>query len=673
MNDSLRSCMKAPITVSQKLFIKSHYSNEKDDFLDELISLWEEPISKYINKKVYTVEKKIYGELDGMTKSASKFKTHEILDIMLNAYSVQDFMIIINFTMRNRMKIEKKLGPRKLNKEEYKGLKLIISEWKNHVNNPKTHDSLQELISKHQFRKKLEKSLSNTSKSSLNIRKLVDDYCKTYLIVAKIQQVRRLRKGSSKNPGNISLSDNILEDAWKLFDSIGNNKDKIEPHSIIPTKNLDFLILMQHHLNNNRRYNSRTPSFSSPLSNLDDFGTKIEEIMDSRDNKPVWSEIYYWWFLRMKSKFFKVRLDTINKSKIDKMILKHKKSLTPQKRGYIEEIEKQEADNLVVVGDNKLIDGFNEISKYLIKELESSGNPLTTSGSQNKNLSRTERKSLSETDKEARKTSNMIIRDLMGILMSDGEIIPKNLTNPFIITSTTQPICLEYDSNEEKFIVLNLVPRDKSSLINNCRNAIRNANFSLRFLKPRNNFKSLILQIITLIQLIIKLRVNLQDSRIYRYRFPKYTKRNVWSDNRNILEKELFDELSEGLISIMENIQGQLKRDDSMYELLDYWIKQIDQIPPKLCIPNSMNLSHNIGRLGMLCDVLSSFLGLIDISGTEQVKGKIILYKMENIHTTSSTDSSTAKSKQYKPNKKSFIEITTEDLNLKPVGETLVD
>ena len=61
------------------------------------------------------------------------------------------------------------------------------------------------------------------------------------------------------------------------------------------------------------------------------------------------------------------------------------------------------------------------------------------------------------------------------------------------------------------------------------------------------------------------------------------------------------------------------------------------------------------------------------ISGTEQVKGKIILYKMENIHTTSSPDSSTAKSKQYKPNKKSFIEITTEDLNLKPVGETLVD
>ena len=55
--------MKASITVSQKLFIKSHYSNEKDDFLDELISLWEEPISKYINKKVYTVEKKIYGEL----------------------------------------------------------------------------------------------------------------------------------------------------------------------------------------------------------------------------------------------------------------------------------------------------------------------------------------------------------------------------------------------------------------------------------------------------------------------------------------------------------------------------------------------------------------------------------------------------------------------------------
>lgn len=60
MNNSLRSCMKAPITVSQKLFIKSHYSNEKDDFLDELISLWEEPISKY-KESLYCREKNIWG------------------------------------------------------------------------------------------------------------------------------------------------------------------------------------------------------------------------------------------------------------------------------------------------------------------------------------------------------------------------------------------------------------------------------------------------------------------------------------------------------------------------------------------------------------------------------------------------------------------------------------
>jgi len=655
-------------TISRKLFIESHYSDEKDNFLNQLSSLWEEPMLAYINKKVYTVKKEKYRESDGMTKSVSKLKTHDVLDIMLNAYSVQDFMLIINFTMRNRGKLEKKLGPRKLNKEEYKGLNKILSEWKNHVNNPKTHDSLQELISKYQFRKKLEKSLSNNSnvsKSSLYTRDLVDDYCKTYLIVAKIQQVRRLRKGSSKNPGNISLGDNILEDAWKLFDSIKNNKEEIEPHSIIETENLNLVIIMQHHLNNNRRYNPRAPLFSSTLSKLKDFGAEIKQIRDSEDIRPVWSEIYYWWYLRMRSKFYQRRLDTINKSKFDKQITKHKQSLTPQKRGYLNEMEKQEQNNMIPHVDNKLIIGFREISEYLIKELEPSGK--LTSSSHNKELRRSERQALSKASKE----SNLIIRDLMSILMSDGEIISKNLTNIFIQSSTTQPICIEYDDIKKKFIALTLVPKDKSSLINNCRNAIRNANLSLRYLQSRNNFKLLILQIITLIQLIIKLRINLQDSRIYRYR--KTTNPNVWSDNRDTLEKELCDELSHGLISILRQILGQLEPGDSMSELLNHWIEQITNIPNKLYIFNSQNPHQNIGRLGMLCDVLSSFFGLIDISGTEQVEHKITLYKMDGFHTISLPVSPIATNNGRKLNKKPLIVITTEDLNLKPVGEHLVD
>lgn len=708
MRSLLRSYMETSITISRMEFIESHYSNKKDDFLDKLSLLWEIPLSKYINKEVYSSkeaqkeilfseDKKIepdWNGVDNLTKSPLKLKTHDVLDIMLNEYSVQDLMIIINFTMRNRVLIENKLGPRKLKKEKYKGLELILNEWKDQVNNPKTHDSLQELISKFKFRNKLGKSLSkelihDVSKSPLEISKLVDDYCKAYLIVAKIQQVRRLRKGSSKNPGNISLADNILEDTWKLFDSIDeSNKHKIAPHSITPTINLDFIIIMQHHLNNNRRYNSRDPLFSpssSPDSNfenfkLDYFGDKIlDEI--TKNGSPPWAEIYFWWYLRIKSKFFKCRLDAVKKSEFDKKKLKHNKSLNHQKQGYLNEIEKQEMENMDPNKKNKLIDGFKEISEYLVKELESSGNPLTTLSSKakikaaNKEMSSSEIQALYQTRKEYRKQSKLKIRDLMSILQSDGEIISTNLTNPFIDTGTTQPICLKYDPINKEFFASNLVPRDKTSLINNCRNAIRNANLSLRYLQSRNNFKSLILQIITLIQLIIKLRVNLQDSRIYRYKFQDSTKSHVWSNNRDKLEKELFDELSKTLISILKNIQGQLEDKNSIYELLKHWIKQIEQIPDKLYIPNSMNPSRKIGRLGMLCDVLSSFFGLIKISDKYpvQVKNKIILYKMTDFHTITLSNGKIDNNKRWEPTKEKFIEITTEDLNLKPVGETLVD
>ena len=668
--------------ISRTEFIKSHYSDNKDDFYDKLISLWEQPLSIYISTEVKTKtkinDKWIIKHIG--TKDTSMLKTNEILDIMLNVYSVQDLMLIINFTMRNRDKFEKRLG-KKLNQPKHKGLKLITSEWNSHMKDPKTYDSLQELISQYRFRKKLEKELSNkynNQKSSDYIKELAVDICKTYSIVAKIQQVRRLRKGSFRNSGNIELSDNIIANAWEDYESINSdNFDEIDSHCITPVRYLNFLIMMQHHLNNNRRYNPRHPSFDSPkLSNLEDgFGPEIKMIIDSTDSTPVWCEIYYWWYLRMRSKFFQRRLDRSNQSDFDNQIVEHTNSLTRKKQGYLKGIKKKEKKNLEEEEDNDLIHGFKELSEYLNKEMFEQKNiqKLQEQKTQDpaayklsvkrKTSSHINNKS---TLSQAHKKSNEKISKLMSILMSDKTNIASGLTNIFISSSSsTKPICLEYDSIIEKYVSLNLVPRNKSSLINNCRNAIRNANLAFRHLQSTNDFKSLILQIIVLIQLIIKLRVNLQDSRIYRHRFQKDTKCRVWSDDRDTLEKELFDEFSKTLISIFENIQRQLENGDALDELLGNWKDIIEKIPDDLRVPNRLNPNHSIGRLGMLCDVLSSFLGLIDVSGDEQVKDGITLYML--------TKADFLKAPLVPIGKKKAITITTEDLNLKPVGETSID
>jgi hypothetical protein len=701
-------------TISRIKFIESHYSDDKNDFYEHLTSLWVKPLNSYINDPVYTFDDRKGIEISVGSKSTRKLDSTDIFDIMLSKYSVQDFMLIVNFTMRNRDKFETLLG-NKLDLPNHTGLKLVLSEWKKQVNNPKTHDSLQELILQYRFRKKLEKELSknNNQKSSKYIEGLTIDFCRTYSIVAKVQQVRRLRKGSSRNPGNIDLSDNIIANAWNEYKLIKqDNLDQINSHCIVPARHLEFLVMMQHHLNNNRRYNPRPPSFDSRLSNLEkEFGPEIKKIMDSKHVKPVWCEIYYWWYLRLRSKFHQRRLDRINQSVFDEQISQHKSLLTPQKQGYLKVLEGKEKDNLTSQANNDLIHGFKQLSNYLIKEmlfqkkaqeeqkikilnLEVSKvtgsdnnaklkelNKIMKDNSETKEKLRIEkllllRRAISNTNNkitpsEVNDECNETILKLMRILMSDGSDRPPPRTNIFITqTKSTKPICLEYDIKTGKYIALNLVPKNKSSLINNCRTAIKNANLAYIHIQSTNEYKSLILQIIVLIQLIIKLRVNLHDSRIYLNRF-KNRKRDKWSDNPNKLEKDLFDEFSKSLISIFENIQKQLDPDDTLFKLLENWIGIIRQIPDIEKLENHLNPRHKsgtsifVGRLGMLCTVLSSFIGLIDVSGDEQEEDKIILYTL--------TKKDFLKNPLLPIEKIKKIIITKEDLNLKPVGETSID
>ena len=621
---------------SREEFCKLNFTDSKSDnrtkLTDNLISYWTQPILNYIEQEVHT--KKNPGKKDKEiiqllgTKNPNYLNLRDILDIMLDAYSPIDLMLIMTFTNRNRKQIGKKLGS-SLDKDIHRGLKLVISEWDNQGDNPINNDFLQDFLSTYQFRTKIKKSLS------LKNDFLVDDIIKSCIISAKIQQVRRLRRKSN----DLLLSDKILEDSYKLWKEIpSKNHDKIPSHGILETKFLDMGISMQFHLNNNRRleYKSNSPDDSAPKGlELNQLGKAIEDILrNSKDN--IGAQAYYWWFLRIRYMSAKKLIDKRLQEEFLREIHEYKNLLNEEMRKYFEEIEKQEKVNLSLIRENHLIHGFQELSNYLSGHYGSENNT------------------------DSIQSANEKISNLMSILL--GVSNASNLTSIFVkTTKNTKPICLEFDKDTGHFVAINLVPKNKSSLINNCRNAIRNANSAIRYQQSTNDYKSLIHQLVILIQLIIKLHVNLSDQRIYRYK--DHFKPHVWSSNRVDLEKELFDEISGSFILILKNIKNPVDRLDDqrlgtstqsrnliLVSIIDNWIEQTEKIPNKTYITES---NKKVGRLGMFSKLLGSFLDSND--------GAINFNK-------TSIEKNSSNSDNYELNSEIALDLTKDDMNLKPIA-----
>lgn len=618
-------------------FTKSD-SNSRTKLVENLISYWEQPILNYIEKEVHT--KKNPGKKDKEiiqllgTKNPNYLNLRDILDIMLDAYSPIDLMLIMTFTNRNRKPIGKKLG-RSIDRDTYRGLKLVISEWDNQADNPIKNDFLQDFLSTYQFRTKIKKSLS------LKDDILIDDIIKSCIISAKIQQVRRLRRQSN----NLLLSDKILEDCYKLWLEIEKeNHDKIPSHGIFETKFLDMGISMQFHLNNNRRleYKSNSPDVSAPKGlELNFLGKKIDDIRrNSKDH--IGAQAFYWWFLRIRYMSAKKLIDKRLQKEILREISEYKNSLNKEMREYFEEIEKQEKRNLSLTRENHLIHGFHELSNYLSGYYDS-GNNTDSIQSANEKISG-------------------LMSILLGVSNETHSRKASNLTSIFVkTTKNTKPICLEFDKDTGRFVAINLVPKNKSSLINNCRNAIRNANSAIRYQQSTNDYKSLIHQLVILIQLIIKLHVNLSDQRIYRYK--DYFKPHVWSSNRVDLEKELFDEISGSFVLILKNIKNLVVRLDEqrlgrlttsrnhiVVTIINNWIEQIEKIPNKTYITES---NKKVGRLGMFSKLLGTILDSND--------GAINLNKTSIEKNSSDLDN-------YELNSEIALDLTKDDMNLKPIA-----
>jgi hypothetical protein len=132
----------------------------------------------------------------------------------------------------------------------------------------------------------------------------------------------------------------------------------------------------------------------------------------------------------------------------------------------------------------------------------------------------------------------------------------------------------------------------------------------------------------------------------------------VWSSNRVDLEKELFDEISGSFILILKNIKDLVDRLGAftqsrnliLVSIIDNWIEQTEKIPNKTYITES---NKKVGRLGMFSKLLESFLDSND--------GAINFNK-------TSIEKNLSDSDNYELNSEIELNLTKDDMNLKPIA-----
>ena len=600
--------------LSREEFCNRHYSsNEKrDDFSKDLIRYWVIAAEYYNNS---------FSDLT--TEPKTKLSALESFKIMIACFGVEDSMLIINFTSRNRTGISRLIShSHNLSHPEgsYKILRPCMNEWYRQIDNPYTRDSLQDIINSYFFRSKITQKLQHVE---------TKDICDIYLIVAKVQQVRRIRVGFSKDSQVLELVDKILDAAWFKFDNLKSNNGfkAIRNNSATRTENLDMLILMQYHLTNNRRLIPSRNNWETDHKNIFYFINKMDDLKSDYQDEP-WCKVYYWWSLWVLRKNKKIRLQPVHE--IEEKISEFRKSLNPDIDSYLENMENKEAKNLES-SEKKSGDILNCLEVLL----EHQNNP-------SKRI---------KTDKKDEK--KLIIKSFLSMTIGSEA---KNLTNFYCNTTTMKIVRLDFyrsfpkdSSGFRKSIVRN----ETSSIIESVLKEIRFAKSALNIQESMNNYKGIVNISVIIAQLFMKIHSFLGDSRItnknWINNWNKPYRSSIWTDDRSELENELSKEilgemkiflsevdnfLSRAELSTDINLETPKDDDDFFQNLIRSWILDIEHLGKNDKI-----------KLYLVGEIFGEFTGL------DRPKSQsLFLYSKKN---------------------KIKLELSKSKLNLAPVGESL--
>lgn len=598
--------------ITREEFCNLHYSNneKRDRFSKDLIRYWAKAAEYYNNSF-----------LDLTTEPKTKLSALESFKIMVDCFGVEDSMLIINFTSRNRPGISRLIGQsHNLTHPEgsYKLLRPCLNEWFQQIDDPYTRDSLQDLINSYFFRSKITQKLQGVE---------TKDICATYLIVAKIQQVRRIRVGFSKNPEVLELIDKILDAAWFKFDNLKskNGFKAIRNNSATNTEHLDMLILMQYHLTNNRRLIPSGNNWVTDYKNIFSYMEKMKELC--REDGSEWAQAYYWWSLWVLRKNKKIRLQPVHE--IEEEITDFRKTLNPDLNKYFENMEKKERKNL---------ESSEKRSGYILNcldvLLEHQNNPSNRI----------------KTDKKEEK--RLIIKSFLSTIIGSEA---KNLTNFYCKTTTMKVVRLDFErsSPKDSGFRRSIVRNETSSIIESVLKEIRFAKSALNILESKNNYTGIINISVIIAQLFMKINSFLSDSRITNKNWIKNRKNtfrsSIWTEDRSELENELSKEILGEMKIFLSEVDNFLLRaelstdialenpksnDDVFRSLILSWILDIEELG-----------KNNKIKLYLVGEMFGEFTGL-----NKPKSQSLFLYSRKN---------------------KIKLELSKSKLNLAPVGESL--
>jgi len=599
--------------LSREDFCNRHYSrNEKrDNFSKDLISYWVKAANYYNDS---------FSDLT--TEPKTKLSALESFKIMVDYFGVENSMLIINFTSRNRVGISELISrSHNLSYPEgsYKILRPCMNEWYQQIDHPYTRDSLQDIINSYFFRSKITQKLQHVE---------TKDICDVYLIIAKVQQVRRIRVGVSKNPEVLELIDKILDAAWFKFDNLKskNGFKDIRNNSATKTEYLDMLILMQYHLTNNRRLIPSGNNWKTDYKNIFSYIEKMDALCREYDSE--WVKVYYWWSLWVLRKNKKIRLQPVHK--IEDKITEFRETLNPDLDMFLENIERKERKNL---------ESSEKKSGYILNCLD------VLLEHQNNPLKRT------ETDKK--EENRLIIKSFLSMTIASEA---KNLTNFYCNTTTMKIVRLDFHHppvKDSPGFRKSIVRNETSSIIESVLKEIRFAKSALNIQESMNYYTGIVNISVIIAQLFMKINSFLSDSRITNKNWINNQKKayrsSIWSADRSELENELSIEILGEMKIFLSEVDNFLLRaelstdialenpksnDDVFRNLIRSWILDIEELG-----------KNNKIKLYLVGEIFGEFTGL-----NKTKSQSLFLYSRKN---------------------KIKLELSKSKLNLAPVGESL--
>ena len=262
---------------------------------------WESFVKKHFVEKEQKGQ--LIGILIGSWKMVPPIRSERAIQAMsrlLEEFPDSGARIIV-FSMRNRKEIDDELAEIDPNREDLRldGLRKCIGEWNeqanfsgpNNASDKSRSDSFSELI---MGKPELRENEQN-------------------LISAKIQHVRRLRKGVDLDRSLLSFSDCLLGEAQELWESLekklgGIQESNLNPGEspmVAPLDQLGLSIRMQIMFNSARRANE-DPEIIGELEH------EISEYLEGTETgsaEQIWSTVYLWWINRIRYRSSIKRMD----------------------------------------------------------------------------------------------------------------------------------------------------------------------------------------------------------------------------------------------------------------------------------------------------------------------------------------------------------------------------